>query len=108
MIININKKIEEIFEKEFKTAVRGYKKKEVDIFLDELSETLEHVANSIKEQKQTNDNILKENLALKSAVIKMEKKLREQDKNRELDELVLEKKLNQMEEQLKMLRKENF
>lgn len=108
MIVDIDKKINEIFDKEFKNSLKGYNKKEVDIYLDDICETLENISKDLKQQQQDNDNILKENLALKSEIIKMEKKLREQNKNREVDELVLESKLNKMEEQLKILRNNNL
>lgn len=106
MIINLNEKITEVFEKEFKNSFLGYNKKEVDTFLDEIASTLEIVGKNLNNQKNTNDEILKENLGLKASIIKLEKQIKELEKSREVDDLILDKKLDKMEEQLKMLREE--
>ncbi|MGT2832319.1 cell division regulator GpsB [Streptococcus halotolerans] len=53
-IINTPKKI---FEKEFKTAMRGYDKREVDEFLDDVIKDYEAYASLVEELQSENDQL---------------------------------------------------
>lgn len=105
---DIKNKIDDIYEKHFKSSLFGYKKVAVDSYLDEISEFLELLNKQIQNDKDAYDTILKENLKLKSALVKTEKKLVEANKTHNIDDMVLEKKLTAMEEEIKLLRRKKM
>ncbi len=108
MVKEIKNMMNEIYDKDFKISFRGYKRQEVDAFLDEISELLELTIKNLKKQRKMHDEMLKENLTLKSQLIKQEKQLEESKKNKELETLLVEKKLAQMEQQIRMLKGDNL
>ena len=55
----------DIFEQEFKTSMRGYDKKEIDEFLDNVIQDYESYLTQIQELREENDR-LKQQLAAKS------------------------------------------
>ena len=55
----------DIFEQEFKTSMRGYDKKEIDEFLDNVIQDYESYLTQIQELREENDR-LKQQLASKS------------------------------------------
>ena len=55
----------DIFEQEFKTSMRGYDKKEIDEFLDNVIQDYESYLTQIQELSEENDR-LKQQLAAKS------------------------------------------
>lgn len=57
----------DIFEQEFKTAMRGYDKKEVDEFLDEVIKDYESYITQVKNLREENER-LKEELASKPKI----------------------------------------
>ena len=108
MIKDIEDKVNEIFDTDFKSSLRGYKKSEIDIFLDMIADFMESIIHNIKIFETENDDILKENLFLKSQIIKLEKKIKEQKKEKELDEILLEKKLDKMTSEIKTIKSQNL
>lgn len=58
----------DIFEQEFKTSMRGYDRKEVDEFLDDVIKDYENYISQIQELRAENEN-LKQQLAVKPKVV---------------------------------------
>lgn len=106
----MNKEIKEIItsivEKNFSTSIKGYKKNEVDEFLDEIIEFLENINTLVEENNNYIDQTTKSNLELKTLITKLQKKVKEMEKDHTLDELVIEKKIKTLEKNLQELKKE--
>lgn len=104
LIEEVEQKVEEVLEKDFKGALNGYSRKEVDIFLDGLVEFYEHIINRLIESEKEEDTVIRENLRLKNHVIKLEQQVNEIKKSQEFDKIILKQKINDMTQELSRLK----
>lgn len=63
--MKLNLSVKKIYEKEFKTKLKGYDPEEVDEFLNLIIEDYEVIAQYISECKETNQRLRDENYKLK-------------------------------------------
>jgi DivIVA domain-containing protein len=64
-----------ILEKDFKVDTRGYRPQEVDKFLDMVMKDYQEFIHIIKELKDENNDLVDDNMALKSEIRKLNTKL---------------------------------
>lgn len=106
MQTEIEKMVEQIITKEFSTSVFGYNKKKVDLFLDEIIDGLEEIKVVVEENNNYLEEATKSKLELKTLVLKLQKKIKVLEKNHDLDELVIEKKIRELENGLQEIKKD--
>lgn len=102
---DINKLIDKIFEKKFKKSLLGYDKDGVDVFLNEIIEFLENLIKLIDENNSYIDQTTKTNLELQLTITKLKKELKEQKKNDTLNELIVDRQIQDLEKRLNELKK---
>ncbi len=104
LIEEIIEKNKEIVGKEFKSTLNGYKKNDVDIFLDELVEFNEHIISRLEANEKEGDEMVRENLKLKNQVVKLDQQISEVEKSKNLDMLVLKQQLSDMQFEISKLK----
>lgn len=100
--MNINEMIDKIYEKKFKTQFKGYKKLDVDTFLDEIIEELEKLDAKVDRLMEENEQFSKENFKNKVLLLKI--KENNGSKSKTMSYLEANEKL---ERQVRLLREEN-
>lgn len=109
---DIDNMINKIVDKDFKNSIRGYQKKEVDDFLNEIIDFLDELNKVMEANEKYNDEATREILELKTSNNRMEEKLRELNATSkvevtnpiDVEELAMEKKIDILQKKLDELK----
>ena len=98
--------IGDIAEKEFKQSLKGYNKNEVDDFLNEILDIIEPLLVKKETEEMKFEQMEIENFKLKKEIITLKNKIKEEEKAYIDKQYIREKKIEQLEKELYVLKSE--